>query len=147
MDQNGDKKMSKPTQKDAELLLQLLKLTNNEESREAYRWFWEEFDVKSHRKFKKKYPSGSRGSGFFNRFMSNWEMLATLVVNGLISEDLIFDMFFVKPFWMKAELIVYGLRKEWKSPRLYENIEVLVQKEAEWEKTHSPKVKTSDKKK
>jgi len=131
--------MSKPTQKDAELLLQVLKLTNDEESRNAYRWFWEEFDVKSHRKFKKKYPSGSRGSRLFNRFMSNWEMLATLVVNGLISEDLVFDMLFVEPLWKKAEPIVHGLRKEWKSPRLYENFEVLVQKAAKWEKTHPPK--------
>jgi hypothetical protein len=140
--------MSKPTQKDAELLLQVLRLTNDEESRNAYRWFWEEFDIRSYRRFKKKYPSGSGGSRFFNRFMSNWEMVATLVVNGLISEDLVFDMFFVKPLWEKAEPIVHGLRKQWKSPRLYENFEVLVQKAAEWEKTHPPKVRTiSDKKK
>lgn len=139
--------MSKPTQKDAELLLQVLRLTNDEESRKAYRWFWEEFDIKSHRKFKKKYPSGSMGSRFFNRFMGNWEMIATLVVNGLISEDLVFDMFFVEPLWRKAEPIVYGLRKEWKSPRLYENFEVLVQKAAEWEKTHPPKVRIGSNKK
>ena len=79
--------------------------------------------------------------------MGNLEMLATLVVNGLISEDLVFDMILFKPRWEKAEPIVYGLRKEWKSPRLYENFEVLVQKEAEWEKTHPPKVKTVSEKK
>lgn len=62
--------MPKPTQKDTELLLQVLELTNDEESRNAYRWFWEEFDVGGYRRFKKKYPSGSEGSRFFNRFMA-----------------------------------------------------------------------------
>lgn len=79
--------------------------------------------------------------------MGNLEMLATLVVNGLISEDLVFDMILFKPRWEKAEPIVHGLRKEWKSPRLYENFEVLVQKETEWKKTHPPKVKTVSEKK
>jgi len=139
--------MPRPTPKDAELLLQVLGLIRDEEGRRAYQWFWEEFDVKSYRKYKKKYPYGSEGQRYFNRFIGDWEMLATLVVNGLISEDLVFDMFFVKPSWEKAEPIVYGLRKKWKSPRLYENFEVLVQKEAEWEKTHPPKVKTVSKKK
>jgi len=140
-------KMPRPTQKDAELLLQALQLTNNEEGRRTHRWFWEEFDIKSYRKFKKKYPHGSAGHAYFNRFMGNWEMLSTLVVNGLISEDLFFDMFYAKFIWEKAKTIVYGLRKEWKSPRLYENFEVLVQKEAKWEKTHTPKVKTESAKK
>lgn len=139
--------MPKPTQKDAELLLQVLSLTNDEESRIARRWFWEEFDVKTYRKFKKKYPSGSQGSRYFTRLLGNWEMLSTLVVNGLISEDLVFDMFFVKPFWEKAEPIVQGQRKEWKSPRLYENFEVLAQRAEEWRKTHPPKVKTATEKK
>jgi len=139
--------MPKPTQKDAELLLRVLELTNDEESRRANRWFWEEFDIKSYGKFKKKYPTGSEGSRDFNRFMGNWEMLATLVVNGLISEDLVFDMFMVKPIWEKAEPIVYDQRKAWKAPRLYENFEVLAQKAAEWEKIHPPKVKTTTKKK
>lgn len=139
--------MPKPTQKDAELLLRVLELTRDEEGRRANRWFWGEFDVKSYRKFRKKYPCGSEGEGHFNRFVGNWEMLATLVVNGLISEDLVFDMFLVKPLWEKAEPIVYGFRKEWKEPRLYENFEVLAQRAAEWEKTHPPKVKTPSEKK
>ncbi len=137
--------MPKPTQKDAELLLQVLELRRDKVSMRANRWFWEEFDTKTYRKFKKKYPSGSRGSRYFNHLMGNWELLATLVVNGLINEDLVFDMFYVEPQWEKAQPVVYGLRKEWKSPRLYENFEVLAQKAAKWEKTHPPKVKAKQK--
>jgi len=137
--------MPKPTQKDAELLLQVLSLSNNEEGRKAQRWFWIEFDIKNYRKFKKKYPVGSEGDRYFNRFMGNWEMIATLVVNGLVSEDLVFDMFVIKPTWDKAEPIVHGRREELKMPRLYENFEVLAQKEAKWEKSHPPKVKTARK--
>lgn len=139
--------MPKPTQKDAELLLQILSLTSNEESRRANRWFWEEFDISTYRKFKKKYPPGSDGDRHFNHLMSNWEILATLVVNGLINQDLAFDMILLRPYWEKAEPIVHGRREDWKSPRLYENFEVLVQKEAKWEKTHPPKVKAAKKKK
>jgi len=141
------KDMPKPTQKDAELLLQVMALIRDAEGRRAHRWLLEEFDVKSYRRFRQKYPRGSLGSTYFDRVMSDWEILATLALNGLISDDLVFDMFFVKPFWDKAEPIVQGLRKEWKSPRLYENFEVLVQRALEWDKTHPPKITTVSEKK
>ena len=135
--------MAKPTQKDAELLLHMISLMSDEEGRRAFDWFREEFDIKSYRKFKKKLPNGSQGSRHLNRVLNNWEMLATLVLNGLISEDLVFDMFLVKYIWDKVEPIVYGIRKEAKQPRLFENLEVLSQRSIEWDKTHPPKVEAS----
>jgi len=131
--------LSKPTKEDADLLLRFFAIMrSDEEYKKAQRWFWEEFNEKTYRAFKKKYPTGSEGHRNFNTFVGYWEVLSTLVVNGVLSEDLVFDMFLLP--WKKAEPIVYGLRKDWKEPRLYENFEVLAKKLVEWEKTHPPKV-------
>lgn len=131
--------MAKPTKVDAELLLRVFAIMrSDEEYKKAVWWFYEEFDEKSYAEFKKKYPMGSEGSRNFRLVAGYWEMLGTLVNNGLLSEDLVFDMFGMD--WKKAEPIVHGIRNEAKMPRLYENFEVLAKKHSEWEKKHPPKV-------
>ena len=131
--------LSKPTKADAELFLRYFAIMRSDEDfKKAMRWFYEEFNVKSYRAFKKKYPMGSAGYRNFMTFVGYWEVLGTLVNNGLLSEDLVFDMFFVP--WKKAEPIVHGIRKDMKEPRFYENFEVLAKKLTEWEKKHPPKV-------
>ena len=131
--------LSKPTKADAELFLRYFAIMRSDEDfKKAMRWFYEEFDVKSYRAFKKKYPMGSEGYRNFMVFVGYWEVLGTLVNNGLLSEDLVFDMFAVP--WKKAEPIVHGIRKDMKIPRLYENFEVLAKKLPQWEKKHPPKV-------
>jgi len=131
--------LSKPAKADAELALRVFAIMRSDEDyKSAEWWFYEEFDAKSYRSFKKKHPVGSRGSRNFNVFASYWEVLSTLVNNGLLSEDLAFDMFGCP--WKKAEPIVYGIRKDMKIPRLYENFEVFGKRFYEWEKKHPPKV-------
>ena len=131
--------MSKPTKADAELLLRLFAIMRSDEDfKRAWWWFYEELDVKSYRAFKKKYPMGSEGCRNFVVVANYWEVLGTLVNNGLVGEDLVFDMFAVP--WKKAEPIVHSIRKDMKIPRLYENFEVLAKKFPEWEKKHPPKV-------
>jgi len=134
-----EKILAKPTKEDADLLLRFFGIMrSDEEYRRAGRWFYYELDVKSYEEFKQKYPKGSEGLINFNVFAGYFEVLGTLVNNGLLSEDLVFDMFLVP--WKKAEPIVHGIRKEMKEPRLYENLEVLAKKQADWEKKHPPKV-------
>ena len=131
--------LSKPTKADAELFLRYFAIMRSDEDfKKAMRWFYEEFTEKSYRAFKKKYPTGSEGNRNFHVFVGYWEVLSTLVNNGLLSEDLVFDMFLVP--WEKAEPIVHGFRKDMKEPRFYENFEVLAKKLAEWQKKHPPKV-------
>ena len=131
--------LSKPTKADAELFLRFFAIMRSDEDfKKAMRWFYEEFDVKSYRAFKKKYPMGSEGYRNFMVFTSYWEVLGTLVNNGLLIQDLVFDMFAFP--WEKAEPIVHGIRKDMKIPRLYENFEVLAKKLPQWEKKHPPKV-------
>jgi hypothetical protein len=131
--------LSKPTKEDADLLLRVFAIMRSDEDfKKAMWWFWGEFDEKSYEAFKKKYPMGSEGYRNFSVVAGYWEVLGTLVNNGLLSEDLVFDMFGIP--WEKAEPIVHGIRKDIKWPRLYENFEVLAKKLAEWEKKHPPKV-------
>ena len=131
--------MAKPTKGDAELLLRVLAIMrSDEEYKKAAWWFHEELDEKSYTTFKEKYPMGSEGSRNFRLVAGYWEILGTLVNNGLLSEDLVFDMLGMD--WKKAEPIVHGMRKDAKMPRLYENFEALAKKYSEWEKKHPPKV-------
>ena len=130
--------LTKPTRADAELVLKIYAtMRRDDDFKRAHQWFWEEFDVKSYRAFKKKYPWGSMGNRHFNTIVGYWEVIATLVTNDLLSEDLVFDMLFVP--WQKAEPIIRGIRQETKSPRFYENLEVLAKFDAR-EKKHPPKV-------
>ena len=131
--------MAKPTKEDAELLLRFFGIMRSDEDfKRAMRWFYTEFTEKSYETFKKKYPTGSDGYMNFNTFIGYWEVLSTLVLDGVLSEDLVFDMFLIP--WKKAEPIVRGMRNDMKEPRLCENFEVLAEKLAEWEKSHPPKV-------
>jgi hypothetical protein len=131
--------LPKPTKEDADLLLRVFAIMRSDEDfKKAMWWYLEQLDEKSYEAFKKKYPIGSEGRRNFMIFAGYWEVLGTLVNNGLLSEDLLFDMFGIQ--WQKAEPIVHGMRKDSKIPRLYENFEVLAKKFAEWEKKHPPKV-------
>ena len=113
-------------------------MRSDEDYRKALWWFYEQFDAKSYRAFRKKYPMGSEGYRNFIVFANYCEVLGALVNNGLLSLDLAFDMFVVP--WEKAEPVVRGIRKDMKIPRLYENFEVLGKKFPEWEKKHPLKV-------
>jgi len=133
--------LSKPTKEDAELLLRCFEtMRSDEDFKKARWWFFDKFTEKNYRAFKKRYPRGSQGYRYFMDFVAYWELLSTLVLHGVLSEDLVFDMFPFQFLWMRAEPVVLGMREDMKTPRLFENFEVLGKKVVEWEKTHPPKV-------
>jgi len=133
--------LSKPTKEDAELLLRCFEtMRSDEDFKKARWWFFDKFTEKNYRAFKKRYPRGSQAYRYFMDFVAYWELLSTLVLHGVLSEDLVFDMFPFQFLWMRAEPVVLGMREDMKTPRLFENFEVLGKKVVEWEKTHPPKV-------
>jgi len=135
-----EKILAKPTKEDADLLLRFFAtMRSDEEYRRAERWFYYELDAKSYEEFKQKYPKGSEGDMNFNLCVGYFEILGILVNNGLLNEGLAFE--FIGPMpWKEVMPIVHGIRKEMKEPRVYENLEVLAKKQADWEKKHPPKV-------
>src|SRR4051794_6120504 len=72
---------------------------------------------------RRKYPIDSDDSRHVMGFLASCEMTATFVKQGLLSEDLVNDLFWVAGAWRVSEKICKALRKESGEPRLYENYE------------------------
>jgi hypothetical protein len=124
----------KPTVRDAEILIKLLRMGNSPDMRPAMTWFDKEFKAKSYAEFKRKYPDGSPGSGYFGEIMTQLELAGVLVSHGLLNENLFFDMSGIGFMWERVGPIVAGMRKEM-SPVLYENAVWLAERQKKWSKT------------
>src|SRR3954447_1317829 len=74
---------------------------------------------------RKKHPVGSDEYRYVMAFLGSCEMTATFVKQGLLSEDLVNDLYWVAGAFRLTEKICKGLRKEAGEPRLYENVEAL----------------------
>jgi hypothetical protein len=77
---------------------------------------------------KKRYPAGSDEAIQIHAFLASCETMATFVKNGLLSEPLVNDVFWVKGAWAKSEKLCKGMRKETNEPRLMENFEWLAKR-------------------
>ena len=131
--------MAKPTKLDASLLLQFFgTMRLDEDAKKAMFWFWETPAFKTYKEFQQKFPVGSEGYRNFATVAMYFETLGVLVYHKLLHEDLPFDAFAL--LWDKAEVVVKGMQKEYKSPRLFENYEWLAKRLQEWHKTHPPKM-------
>jgi len=132
--------MSKVTKEDASILLQLMDvMVKDSDFMKSIDWVIYELDVKSYEEFKEKYPKGSKELKYFRDYTSYQELIGVLVLKGLLSEDLIFDLW-GNLVWKKLEPIVYGMRKEIEMPRYLENFEVLAKRYPEWAENNPPKV-------
>jgi hypothetical protein len=74
---------------------------------------------------RKKHPVGSEPYRHALGFLASSEMTATFVKQGLLSEDLVNDLYWVAGAWQVTEKVCKGLRRETGAPRLYENFELL----------------------
>jgi hypothetical protein len=74
---------------------------------------------------RKKHPAGSETYGQVMAFLGSCEMTATFVKQGLLSEELVNDLYWVAGAWRVAGKLCKALRKEAGEPRLYENFELL----------------------
>jgi hypothetical protein len=132
--------MSNPTREDASLLLQLFGIMMGDlEFRKAWRWVFEELNIKNYDEFKQKYPLKSEENRMVRTFTGYMELLGTLVNKGLISENLIFDLW-GSLSWEKLDTLVYGIRKDIGMPRYLENYEILAKKYKYWTEKNPPKV-------
>src|SRR3954466_5906145 len=74
---------------------------------------------------RKKHPTSSDEYRYVMAFLGSCEMTATFVKQGLLSEDLVNDLYWVVGSWQVGEKICKGLRREGGEPRIYENFEAL----------------------
>ena len=74
---------------------------------------------------RKKHPVGSEQHHQVMGFLASCEMTATFVKQGLLSEELVNDLYWVRGAWQVSEKLCKGMRREAGEPRLYENFELL----------------------
>jgi len=127
--------LTKPNQKDAELLIKLYAIVGPSERVETWNWVLE-LEKQSYEDFIKENPIGSDGWNHFLSLAGYYEMVGILVKYGTINDDMVLD--FHALMWNKLGPVVKGLRKERESPRFFENYEYLAKKQSEWYKDHPP---------
>ena len=133
--------MVKATKEDAALIVQIFGIaTADEKYSKAVNWFQYEMKEKSYEDFIKKYPIGSDGYQNFLVLMSYGELIGSLVVCDVLSEDLVFEMWAIEMIWQKSKPIVYGLREQLQMPRFMENIEALANRYPAWAEKHPIKI-------
>ena len=124
--------MAKPTREDAELLLRFFQTTSTPENLKAMEWFAKEFKTpKNYKKFKSKYPPGSTGFNNIGRILSNYETAGVLVSQGLINENLYFDLSAIGFVWPQLAPIIPGWQKE-AGANLWENAVWLAERQKWW---------------
>ena len=83
--------MRKPTHADAELLLRLYEIRRDPELRRARQWFLTEFKPSGWAEIKARYLSHTEEDRWFRMTTSFWEMVGTLVAQGVMHPELFFD--------------------------------------------------------
>jgi hypothetical protein len=127
--------MARITNRDVDIFLRIAEIYNTEVDFKATSWFWGEFKERTFEEFKARYPQGSIGLQYFERFTSKLELVGTLAAKRLFNEELWFEKNGSEwAEWERAKPIVYGLREEWKEPRYRKNFEWLVKQGEKWRK-------------
>lgn len=80
----------KPVHADAELLLRLYEIRRDPELRRARQWFLTEFKAATWEEIGARYLSHTDEDRWFRMTISYWEMVGTLVNNGVLHDELFF---------------------------------------------------------
>ena len=120
----------KPTAADAQLILQLYDLRREAEIRKARNWWLVTFWPESAEDFMKiGAASGTQENNWLRQVSGYWSMVASLTLAGTVNQELVLDpsfsgeMFFI---FAKVKPFLEELRAKMKSPRMFANIEKLI---------------------
>ncbi len=131
--------MSKPSSKDAEMLLRVMAIYLSEPMKKSRR-FWRTIpDGLGFEEIMKKYPRGSEGYEHIGNMMIFWETIGSLLKRDLLNQDLAFDTFLDAPPWPKVEHFIKERRKKEKNPLEGENVEIAFKLSEKWKKARSRK--------
>jgi hypothetical protein len=125
--------MTKPTVKDAEILLKLYSTFDTPQIEKSMTWFMKEFSAKDYKEFDSKYPRGSDGNMHVGRILATLEIAGVLISNGVLNEDLYFDSSGIEFMWEKLGKIIAGWQKV-AGPALWENAVWLAERQKQWKK-------------
>ena len=119
----------KPTATDAELILKLYDLRREAEIRKARNWWLNFWPENAEDVMKIATAMGTQENAWLRQAGGYWEMAASLVNHGVISEEL-----FLEPSFSGEMIFIFAkvypflkdLREKLESPTLFSNIEKLI---------------------
>ncbi|HMA34482.1 MAG TPA: hypothetical protein VKY74_08370 [Chloroflexia bacterium] len=131
--------MGIPTHEDARALLDLVRMRQAAPHQEAETWFMRDFRPGAWEDLSRHYPPGSTERAHLEAVLGYWELVGALVDNGLLNEDLLFDVLpSLEPIWERVAPWLPAARAELGSD-LWENLEILVTQQRHWKQLHRPK--------
>ncbi|HET7311138.1 MAG TPA: hypothetical protein VFJ17_07420 [Mycobacteriales bacterium] len=114
-----------PTMAEAQLLVQM---ATNDTLSGAYRGYavLQEFESPpTLGQLRKKHPRDSEEYSQVMAYLGSCEMTATFVKQGLLSFELVDDLYWISGAWQVCEKVCKGMRREAGEPRTFQNFEVL----------------------
>ena len=128
------------TYQDADLLLKLYDMRREERLRAARAWFTREFSAGSFAEAVEKYPPGSDHNAYFRMVGTYWDMAASMIVRGILHEDLFFENGPTEMLltWEKLKAFIEDLRRLRSNPTLYRNLELGSARYIAWLNQNAP---------
>ena len=127
------KGMSQATYDDVNLILRLYELRREDKLRQARNWFFANFKAKTMAEFQQLCPPGSEPNAFFRQCSSYWDMAASFVNAGVLSQDLFFansrEMLLV---WIRVQPLLAEARASFQDPKYMGNLETAAAAFIEW---------------
>jgi hypothetical protein len=112
------------TYDDVNLMLRLYDMRREERMRAARNWFVASFKPKTMAEFNHLCPPGSEQNAMARQVTSYWDMVASFIHAGVLSQDLFFqsnrELLVV---WVRVEPIVEEVRAAFKDPSYMKNLE------------------------
>jgi hypothetical protein len=117
---------ARATYDDARLILSLYETRREERLRKARAWFAGSFKPRSLEDFAALCPPGSDENASYRMVTTYWEMVASFVTSGVLSQELFFqsgrELLLV---WERLREILPALREKNKDPFAYANLETV----------------------
>lgn len=119
--------MSKPTRKDAELILKIAELGASMGIGDANAVLFGA-EAPTPEKFPPNTPEGSA----ILQSMRWFETIGTLYRNGTVNEDLLFDWLAITAFWERMKPFALEIREQSGNPAMWENFEYMAERASNW---------------
>jgi hypothetical protein len=115
-----------PTYEDVNLILRLYEMRREEKMRAARAWFSSSFKIKTLAEYGQLCPVGSEMNAFARQVITYWDMVASFVNAGVLSQELFFEsgreLLFV---WTRVESLVGEWRTAYQDPSYLKNLETV----------------------
>ncbi len=127
------------TYDDANLILRLYDMRREERMREARAWFTANFHASTMEEFLKLCPLGSKENANYRQVISYWDMAASFVTAGVLSEELFFESNReLLLTYTRVQKLIPAIRESYKDPFFLKNLEAVAKNFIEWLNKRAP---------